>query len=381
MKRGIQNGIEVLNNRQTFQAVMDNLTENIPFIPFRSLDQMTVFDILLRAASGTDTLENTCRVLKNAPCSNMIRNSLEQYSNLPEAENHINRALQAKLPPGIRDSRLYLATDYNKLPYYGVPSPKEIPYVCKSKAESGTTKFYVYATVYVIRKNRRVTIALTAVRADDTLCDVLTRLFSFIASMNITVKCLYADRGYYSVPVIRWLKDRNIPFVMPAVIRGKNGGTRQVVSDKSTRITEYTMQSQKYGSIKFDMAVICVYSKGKYGRHGTEAFAYAFYMIDIPVRQIHKAYRKRFGIETSFRQKNLCRIRTTIKDPGIRVLFVALSFIILNVWVFLLREYVSYPGKGGRLIKRELFPLKMMLLFIQTVIDQKYKLCKAVYLL
>ncbi len=62
---------------------------------------------------------------------------------------------------------------------------------------------YVYATLYVIRKGKRVTVALISVRPDDTYVAVITRLLDKTAALNIKIKCLYADRGHFNVPVIR----------------------------------------------------------------------------------------------------------------------------------------------------------------------------------
>ncbi|KAB8333868.1 hypothetical protein SD80_011490 [Scytonema tolypothrichoides VB-61278] len=49
------------------------------------------------------------------------------------------------------------------------------------------------------------------------------------------------------------------------------------------------------------------------------------------LHSIHDDYRLRFGIESSYRMKNQCRIKTTIKNPTIRFLFVALAFLIINI--------------------------------------------------
>ncbi|QMS92028.1 hypothetical protein HUN01_32140 [Nostoc edaphicum CCNP1411] len=38
------------------------------------------------------------------------------------------------------------------------------PYIYRSQAKSGTCPFYAYATVYVIKKNKRVTKAYKAVQ-------------------------------------------------------------------------------------------------------------------------------------------------------------------------------------------------------------------------
>ena len=59
--------------------------------------------------------------------------------------------------------------------------------------------------------------------------------------------------------------------------------------------------------------------------------------------------------------KNQCRSRTTSKNPVTRLLFVALAFILVNLWVYLLWFFVSRKKRGGRRIHRELFSLKTIL--------------------
>ena len=86
------------------------------------------------------------------------------------------------------------------------------------------------------------------------------------------------------------------------------------------------------------------------------------------------------AIESSYRLKNLCRIKTTNKKPALRLLFVCLSFLLVNVWVNLLWLHLSQPRRGGRLIYRELFSLKQMLTFLSQAIDRIYQIVKQVYI-
>ena len=44
-------------------------------------------------------------------------------------------------------------------------------------------------------------------------------------------------------------------------------------------------------------------------------------------------YRQRFGIETSYRQMNQVRARTTSRNPVIRLLLVGLAFILFNLYI------------------------------------------------
>ncbi len=75
---------------------------------------------------------------------------------------------------------------------------------------------------------------------------------------------------------------------------------------------------------------------------------------------IYQDYRKRFGIESSYRLKNLCRIRTTTKNPILRLLYVGISFLLVNIWIYLLWSKISKPRKGGRLVYNSLLTLKQM---------------------
>jgi IS4 transposase len=51
--------------------------------------------------------------------------------------------------------------------------------------------------------------------------------------------------------------------------------------------------------------------------------------------EIRERYRKRFGIETSFRQMRQARIYTCTRNPRLRLVFVALAAILRNLWVWI----------------------------------------------
>ncbi len=370
----------VLTDDQSLEEVISCMADNIPLKTQGNCDQRMIFKILARAAGAGDSIENTCKTLLDVPCGNNIRYHLEKYNDMNTLETQINNAIHDRLPPRIINGRQRIAIDLNLIPYYGVPTPAEKPYIIRSKAKAGTCSFYAYATVYVIKKGKRVTLAITVVRRDDTDVFIITRLLDKISALNFKVKCLYIDRGFFSVPVIRWLKALGIPFELPAVIRGKKGGTRRLLRGGGSYKTVYTMKSWKYGSVTFDIWIVCVYSKGKYGRHGIRYFAYAVYKIPLNLRAIHKDYRKRFGIETSYRLKNQCRIKTVTKNPVMRLLFMGIAYIIKDIWVYLTWKYVSYPRKGGRRLFHNLFPLKLMLMFLRQAVDRKHQAADAVYL-
>jgi len=94
------------------------------------------------------------------------------------------------------------------------------------------------------------------------------------------------------------------------------------------------------------------YRQGKRNKHGIEYFAYVVFKPSVKLASIHDDYRLRFGIESSYRIKNMGRIKTTNKNTIIRLLFIGFSFLLVNIWVNLLWRKVSSPRRGGCLIHR-----------------------------
>ncbi len=76
---------------------------------------------------------------------------------------------------------------------------------------------------------------------------------------------------------------------------------------------------------------------------------------------------------TSYRLKNTCRIITT-KNPIIRLLYVGISFLIVNIWIYILWYKISKLRRGGRLVYQHRFNLKQMLAFLSNAVNRIYEL-------
>lgn len=369
-----------LTDEDTLNAAIDWVSTQMPLETQGVYSSQMFYHVLLWAASRQDTVEHACQVLTGVPSSNDVRYHLNQLEDMADLETQANEALQGQLPDGIYNHRHRLAIDLHLIPYYGVPGQQETPYIYRSQAKAGTTTFFAYATVYVIRRHQRVTLALHAIPRGETLVATVTILLARLTALRVKIKRLYLDRGFYSIPVIRWLQALRIPFLMPAIIRGKRGGTRALCQGRQSYRTPYTLKSSEYGSVTCDMAVVCRYHKGRRHRHGIQYLVFVVYRVKVALSQLPSHYRNRFGIETSYRLKNPCRIRTTTKRPVVRFLYVALAFILVNLWIWLLWSRVSRSRRGGRRVYREHFPLKTMLEFLCHAIERRFPLIQAVFL-
>ena len=369
-----------LTDEGTLESVIDCLSEHLPVEMDGSYTVRELFEILVRAASRGDSIEHTAKTLDGSLSGNGIRYHLHKFDDMAVLEEQVNTALQSRIPPKLAKKRHRMAIDLHLIPYYGKPTETEANYVYRSQAKAGTTRFFAYATIYVICRHKRVTLGIHAVPCDETMVATVTYLLAMLWRLKVGVKHLCLDRGFYSIPVIRWLKALNIPFIMPAVIRGKEGGTRALLKGRKSYATPYTLKSAQYGQVTCEMRVVCGYHKGFKGQHGIRYLVYVVHRVKVSLRQLPDYYRERFGIETSYRMKNHCRIRTTTKNPILRLLFVALAFILVNLWVYLLWHFISRLNRGRQVVFQNLFPLKTMLEFLCHAIEQRFPVITAIYL-
>lgn len=82
---------------------------------------------------------------------------------------------------------------------------------------------------------------------------------------------------------------------------------------------------------------------------GSKMLIYAcWHLSSTQVDWVRRTYRKRFGIESSYRQLHQGRARTSTHRPEVRLLYVGLALVLRNIWVWLHWAVLSSPRRGGR---------------------------------
>ena len=89
-------------------------------------------------------------------------------------------------------------------------------------------------------------------------------------------------------------------------------------------------------------------------------------------KTIRKYYRRRFGIETSYRCMRQVRAWTTSRNGALRFWLMSLAFILVNLWIELRWRFCQLKRQGQRQINTKLFELQRMLSFINRAIDKIY---------
>jgi len=234
-----------------------------------------------------------------------------------------------------------VAVDVVALPYHGTVDDAQQDESCRRQAKGGTPHFFTYAPASAVVRGRRYPLAMCRVRAKQTMDDVLRTLLTRLVTLGMRIKLLLLDRGFYSVRVIQDLITGALPFIMPAVKRGKKPppaggptGTYALAETKQGQWTTSTLKSAKEGHVAFDLAAVCHNTRGQRGRHQREALLYATWGLKPrALRWIREAYRRRFGMESSYRQLHQARMRTSSRKPALRLLFIGVALVLRHVWV------------------------------------------------
>jgi len=234
-----------------------------------------------------------------------------------------------------------VVADLHLDPYYGDEDETEALY--SSLAKRGTTTFHAYATLYVRVRNKRYTLAVRQLVAGETSSDVLSEFFELLDGLDLGVKAVYLDRGFYNSTCLGLLYAYNYAYVIPVV---KWGDTiKDELSSGWSRVIEHELA----GKVTFPVYIDCVYQQGRYDEHGVARHGYAADapFIETP-RDAREHYRKRFGIESSYRLARQSLALTSSRDAGLRLLLFVVSLLLQNVWRYLHWMYVAAPRRGGR---------------------------------
>jgi putative transposase len=136
---------------------------------------------------------------------------------------------------------------------------------------------------------------------------------------------------------------------------------------------EYTVTGGTKRTATVSICVSCRNWRGQWGRQGRQTLVYACWGVEgrscIWVRE---TYRSRFGIESSYRQMNQARGRTSTRRPELRLLYVGQALVLRNEWVWLHFEVLSTPRRGGRVLRLERLRLWKLLHWLIQVIEEAF---------
>ncbi len=311
-----------------------------------------VFSVVLRAAARLISVFAACRDLSEAPSQQAVFDALEDElpRTLAVLEKRLHAALVDALPRRMRRRAWEVAIDWHLVPYYGEPhqSGNEIYH---SKPKQGTSRFHAYATACIVQYGERYTLALTWVRRHESTVVVLRRLLARIGTLGLNIRCLLLDRAFFSLPVAEFLQGERVPFLLPVMFRGrkpKKGPSRSSLHRLKRQKAGWYRHTLKRGA-RTAQVNICVayrsYRNRKTKKRNHHKLLFAAWRVRGAPSEIRERYRKRFGIESSYRQLRQAKIYTCTRKPRLRLFFVAVALILRNLWVWIHAQLLA-DGRG-----------------------------------
>lgn len=338
---------ESISEEQLLNFVVNALDEELALNLGDGVEVSPVdlYRTLVGAAAEGTSINHVCETTDDSPHANTVRGHLTDQFDVEEVEEVGNLLLRRDTLEQLSDRSVDVVADFHLRPYYG--DEDETDGLYHSEAKAGTTAFHAYATLYARVRNKRYTLAVRPVVDGETAGDVLAEFLTLLGTFDLKVTAVYLDRGFYDSTCLALLYAHNFAFVMPII---RWGATIKAELNRGwSRKIEHTLAD----SVTFPIYIDCTYQQGRYDEHGVARHGYAADapFIETP-RQAREHYRKRFGIEASYRVAEQSTATTTTRDRAVRLLLVAVSLLLQNAWRYLHWAYVSTPRRGGRRLWR-----------------------------
>ena len=359
---------EQLSGEDVRVVVEQTLQEHLKLaIEGYKCDSRCVVNVLVKAAIEGQTIESVCEDMAIEVGSNTVREHLNELLDVYDLREHecaMNAGLAGNIPDLLPRRGREMALDMHDEPFYG-KTPELRTYACRGKAKEGTTYFYRVATLYIIWRAVRVTLAMTYVLPEDSTVSVVQRLLQRMQHLEFRPGVVYMDKEFCEGAVVRYLTQAHIPAILACTIRGDSGGTRALCRGRKGYCTDYTFSD----GTPAHLALMPVRVPDKSGRRRVKWLVFVVIHLDWSAKKVAGRYRRRFGIESTYRQLDPLRARTTSRNPALRFFLLGLGFLLLNIWVMLRFLATRLIARGPARWDEDAFRLFRFIVFLRRAIE------------
>lgn len=198
--------------------------------------------------------------------------------------------------------------------------------VMRIPRKKGTSRGYKFATINAVKPGFRFTLLALPVRRHSEMVGVVEKLLKF-AMKRIKINRVYCDRWFYKREIVRIFKRLKVKFIIRAL---ESTGIKKIrVVGGLPVVMDYEMigHHPPCGREKVKLFIV----RGEKGDM-------MYFITNSDVNEgnadrFAELYRKRWGIETSYRVKGGFRPKTTSRRYVIRLFYFMFSACLYNLWV------------------------------------------------
>lgn len=338
----------------------------------KSVPKALLARLLLLCAANRPSLSFNAQHCAKAASDESVRLAL-RFS-LPDTAvpllGRLLGALDGLVPKALKRRPRPCALDLHERPYYGDGATAG---TTGGQRQAGTNRFWCYATLAVLTRGLRLTVGLCQVDRRQSLAAAVQALVEQAKERGVRIRWLLLDRGFYDAQVARYLQGQGIAFALPLIRRGdavrQTGTQRFFAAGCACGWHDYSWVARprqrddatgkKAKQEAFTVAArVCVYRP-----RPDKTWAFLAWGIDWDPALLARRYRRRFGIESGYRQLGQALAATTSTDQRVRLLYVGLALLLRQFWAFAHYEVIAQRLPGGR---RRLQPQLLRLACLTT---------------
>jgi hypothetical protein len=272
-------------------------------------------------ASLTNSYVEGSAEFVNSCSGQTVRNHLRRQD--PSGLIRVNDDVVTKLwSMGAFSGKRILAIDTHDVMYYGDPAAEG---VVGTQPKRGSHWAYKFGSIAVLLGGERLTLAAVPVLRGEPRVGHVRGLIEHALSLGIRPRLVLLDAAYNSTGVIGYLNSTGVRYIIriASPLEGIRPGDDFVYRTRGHRRRENEQATFR---------LVAINGRDRSGKVRLFVFATN---TDLTPRRIRMLFRKRWGIETSYRMINKFLARTTTKLYAVRRLYFYLAILLYNVWVML----------------------------------------------
>jgi len=322
----------------------------LPWKPWgQSVSVTDLLDLLLLMAASASSLFAVVRrffAFSHETASRAVK------ANLPEAPRLVQGLLEALYAAAAfsrqdRRRRWLVAIDTHYVPYYGQRTRE----VLGGPRKQGTKWFFGYATAVLLQQHRRYTIALCPLAPQTKPHAIVDTLLQQITDKGLEIQGVVLDSAFDSGETFLLLQQRGLAYTVPLRRKGNTRNARNRLFEGRHQQIRWVEWNVKDTPRKVRTRTILCKDRLRtlllafQGWQSTRAHT----VYQEAARQ-KRLYQRRFGIETSYRQKNQAKATTTSRDPVYRLLLEGLGYLLRQLWVVLTAQLHPPRRRSGAVL-------------------------------
>ena len=297
--------------------------------PNATISNAMVANAIKTAASTQDFLENTCKKEGNKPNADIIFKRIKQCDpNVLKTAFKLIMAFMIKRVKYKFNRRGWdLAIDSHYEAFYGEYKDE---WIHGYKADKGCEGSYKFITIAVVIGDERFTLMALPESKQDNLEDLVEELV-LEARKHLRLRVVLFDRWFYNNFVIRRLKELKIPYLIMGRLFP---GNKKVLEDMDPFTHKYILREVYWRGVHMKHKLLFIKDFIDFTDFKIHDWLFATNLSNIKAYQYVFIYKKRWGIETTYKMFGNFRIPTCSRNHIVRYFLFIAIIVLYNWWKF-----------------------------------------------